>query len=389
MKILLVSGFLGAGKTTFIKEMAKNINLEFVVLENEYADIGIDGDFLDEKNLNVWEMSEGCICCSMKGDFKSSIKKIYFEINPEYLVIEPTGVGMLSSIIENIREINNNDIEILSPLTLIDITSFNEYLETFNNFFIDNLKNTGKVILTKLENYNPFDIENIKNEISKINNNLEIITDDYRTFPKEWFGEILNKSIDNIFSDLKKESYKLFNLNSNIDSVSKKIADKISLDLTVKSKMLITDLYSEMSKKTLLSKDFEDIERKSKFYETDIKKEILEKYKFKITNKIDYKEANKLYTSLGMAAGTMALGGIFKYVLQNHINIPFIVIICGAIVAFGVTYFSKPSADKRNLEKAVNEFLDKTKKEFIAWFDEIEKYYNKRVKDIINYFEEK
>ena len=201
MKILLVSGFLGAGKTTFIKEMAKNINLEFVVLENEYADIGVDGDFLDEKNLNVWEMSEGCICCSMKGDFKSSIKKIYFEINPEYLVIEPTGVGMLSSIIENIREINNNDIEILSPLTLIDITSFNEYLETFNNFFIDNLKNTGKVILTKLENYNPFDIENIKNEISKINNNLVIITDDYRTFPKEWFGEILNKNIDNKIID--------------------------------------------------------------------------------------------------------------------------------------------------------------------------------------------
>ena len=201
MKILLVSGFLGAGKTTFIKEMAKNINLEFVVLENEYADIGIDGDFLDEKNLNVWEMSEGCICCSMKGDFKSSIKKIYFEINPEYLVIEPTGVGMLSSIIENIKEINNNDIEILSPLTLIDVTSFNEYLETFNNFFIDNLKNTGKVILTKLENYNPFDIENIKNEISKINNNLEIIIDDYRTFSKEWFGEILNKNIDNKIID--------------------------------------------------------------------------------------------------------------------------------------------------------------------------------------------
>ena len=201
MKILLVSGFLGAGKTTFIKEMAKNINLEFVVLENEYADIGIDGDFLDEKNLNVWEMSEGCICCSMKGDFKSSIKKIYSEINPEYLVIEPTGVGMLSSIIENIREINNNDIEILSPLTLIDITSFNEYLETFNNFFTDNLKNTGKVILTKLENSNYFEIENIKNEILKINNNLEIIIDDYRTFSKEWFGEILNKNIDNKIID--------------------------------------------------------------------------------------------------------------------------------------------------------------------------------------------
>ena len=201
MKILLVSGFLGAGKTTFIKELAKNINLEFVVLENEYADIGVDKDFLNEKNLNVWEMSEGCICCSMKGDFKSSIKRIYSEINPEYLIIEPTGVGMLSSIIENIREINNNDIEILSPLTLIDVTSFNEYLKTFNSFFTDNLKNTGKVILTKLENSNYFEIENIKNEILKINNNLEIITDDYRNFQKEWFGEILNKSIDNKIID--------------------------------------------------------------------------------------------------------------------------------------------------------------------------------------------
>lgn len=201
MKILLVSGFLGAGKTTFIKELAKNINLEFVVLENEYADIGVDKDFLDEKNLNVWEMSEGCICCSMKGDFKSSTKRIYSEINPEYLVVEPTGVGMLSSIIENIREINNNDIEILSPITLIDITSFSEYLETFNSFFTDNLKNTGKVILTKLENSNYFEIENIKNEILKINNNLEIITDDYRNFQKEWFGEILNKSIDNKIID--------------------------------------------------------------------------------------------------------------------------------------------------------------------------------------------
>lgn len=201
MKILLVSGFLGAGKTTFIKEMAKNINLEFVVLENEYADIGVDGDFLGEKNLNIWEMSEGCICCSMKGDFKSSIKRIYSEINPEYLIIEPTGVGMLSSIIENIREIDNNDIEILSPITLIDITSFNEYLETFNNFFIDNLKNTEKVMLTKLENSSHFEIENIKNEILKINNNLEILTTDYRTFPKKWFGEILNKSIDNKIID--------------------------------------------------------------------------------------------------------------------------------------------------------------------------------------------
>ena len=232
MKILLVSGFLGAGKTTFIKELAKNINLEFVVLENEYADIGVDKDFLDEKNLNVWEMSEGCICCSMKGDFKSSIKRIYSEINPEYLVVEPTGVGMLSSIIENIREINNNDIEILSPLTLIDITSFNEYSETFNNFFIDNLKNTRKVLLTKLKNFNHFEIENIKNKILEINNNLEIIITDYRNFPKEWFADLLNKSIDNKIID------KNFSLKTHInlrtfskENVNLKTMDELGLFL--------------------------------------------------------------------------------------------------------------------------------------------------------------
>ena len=197
MKILLVSGFLGAGKTTFIKEMAKNINLEFVVLENEYADIGVDKDFLDEKNLDVWEMSEGCICCSMKGDFKSSIKRIYSEINPEYLLIEPTGLGMLSSIIENIKELNNEDIEILRPISLIDVTSFDEYLESFNNFFLDNLKNTGKVILTKLENISPFEIENIKNRILELNTDLEVEANDYRNFPKEWFAELLNRNLDN------------------------------------------------------------------------------------------------------------------------------------------------------------------------------------------------
>ena len=197
MKILLVSGFLGAGKTTFIKEMAKNINLEFVVLENEYADIGVDKDFLDEKNLDVWEMSEGCICCSMKGDFKSSIKRIYSEINPEYLLIEPTGLGMLSSIIENIKELNNEDIEILRPISLIDVTSFDEYLESFNNFFLDNLNNTGKVILTKLESIDPLEIENIKNRILELNADLEIETNDYRNYPKEWFAELLNRNLEN------------------------------------------------------------------------------------------------------------------------------------------------------------------------------------------------
>ncbi|WP_022819696.1 CobW family GTP-binding protein [Fusobacterium russii] len=198
MKVLITSGFLGAGKTTFIKHIAKNINMEFVVLENEYADVGIDKDFLDEANLNIWEMSEGCICCSMTGDFKNSIKKIYEQIEPEYLLIEPTGIGMLSSIIKNIQSIKDCKIKLLNPITMLDISCFDEYFENFKDYFIDNIKNTGKILLTKLENFGIDYIENIKKKILKINPNADIVSDDYRLLSNEFLSNIFNTDIQKI-----------------------------------------------------------------------------------------------------------------------------------------------------------------------------------------------
>lgn len=198
MKVLIISGFLGAGKTTFIKHIAKNINMEFVVLENEYADVGIDKDFLDETNLNIWEMSEGCICCSMTGDFKNSIKKIYEQIEPEYLLIEPTGIGMLSSIIKNIQSIKDCKIKLLNPITMLDISCFDEYFENFKDYFIDNIKNTGKILLTKLENFGIDYIENIKKKILEINPNADIVTGDYRLLSNEFLSNIFNTDIQKI-----------------------------------------------------------------------------------------------------------------------------------------------------------------------------------------------
>lgn len=195
MKILIISGFLGAGKTTFIKHIAKNINMEFVVLENEYADVGIDKDFLDDDNLNIWEMSEGCICCSMTGDFKNSIKRIYEKLEPEYLLIEPTGVGMLSSIIKNIQSIKNCELQILNPITMLDVSCFTEYLENFKDYFIDNIKNTGKILLTKLENSEIKDLEKIKKKIWEINPDVTVVSDDYRLLKKDFLSDIFNTDI--------------------------------------------------------------------------------------------------------------------------------------------------------------------------------------------------
>ena len=94
-------------KTTFIKEMAAKTGRDFVIMENEYGEAGIDSALLkQEKNINVWELTEGCVCCTMKADFASSVLTIANTLDPEYLIVEPTGVGMLSSIIQNIRQIS-------------------------------------------------------------------------------------------------------------------------------------------------------------------------------------------------------------------------------------------------------------------------------------------
>ena len=135
MRILVVSGFLGAGKTTFIKELARRTREDFSVMENEYGQVGIDGQLLAEKEmpesgeedagkLNIWELTEGCICCSMKSDFASSILTIANTIDPEYLIVEPTGVGMLSNVMNNIRLIQYERISLLSPITILDGNSF-------------------------------------------------------------------------------------------------------------------------------------------------------------------------------------------------------------------------------------------------------------------------
>ena len=133
MKILIVSGFLGAGKTTFIKALAKHTGKDFAILENEYGTAGIDADRLraeeGQSPVNIWEMTEGCICCSAKGDFSLSVLSIANTIDPEYLVIEPTGVGMLGNVLENVKKIEYQRISILSPVTIADIYSCRRYLK--------------------------------------------------------------------------------------------------------------------------------------------------------------------------------------------------------------------------------------------------------------------
>lgn len=193
MKILLVSGFLGAGKTTFIEKMTRKVKKDFVVLENEYGEVGIDGDLLKKDYDKVWEMTEGCICCSMKSDFANSVMTIANSMDPEILIVEPTGVGMLSSVMNNIKKVEYDRIQILEPVTIVDPMCIDLYKEEFQDIFIDQIKSSRMIIISKTEGLELDLIENAKKFIKDINPEADIFDGDYSRYDTSWWEGILEK----------------------------------------------------------------------------------------------------------------------------------------------------------------------------------------------------
>lgn len=207
MRILVVSGFLGAGKTTFIKELARRTREDFSVMENEYGQVGIDGQLLAEKEmpesgeedagkLNIWELTEGCICCSMKSDFASSILTIANTIDPEYLIVEPTGVGMLSNVMNNIRLIQYERISLLSPITILDGNSFERYCREFPDIYRDQIASAGCVLVSKMEGADRQTLEQLEQSIRQINPDAEIFTTHYSANPNSWWESLLSCPAD-------------------------------------------------------------------------------------------------------------------------------------------------------------------------------------------------
>ena len=124
MKVIVISGFLGAGKTTFIKTMVRRTGKSFCILENEYAGSSVDTTVLEgEDDINVWEMTEGCICCTMKSSFANKIMNISQLLDPDYLIVEATGIGYLSRIISNIQTVEYERIRLMQAVTVVDAAS--------------------------------------------------------------------------------------------------------------------------------------------------------------------------------------------------------------------------------------------------------------------------
>ena len=195
MKILIISGFLGAGKTTFIQSLVKETGKDFAILENEYGAENIDSQRFDDRKINIWELTENCICCSGKADLANSVLTIANAIDPEYLIIEPTGVGKLSNIITNLQKIQYEKISILSPITIVDINSVHQYSKEYADLYLDQIENSGTLILSKSENVSNDEKQEVKNYLRTINKSCTIFTEHYSSFENTDWLNLLNKDL--------------------------------------------------------------------------------------------------------------------------------------------------------------------------------------------------
>lgn len=215
MKILVVSGFLGAGKTTFIEKMTNKLKRDFVILENEYGEVGIDGDLLKKDYDKIWEMTEGCICCSMKSNFANSVMTIANSLDPEVLIVEPTGVGMLSSVLDNIKKVQYDRIKILEPVTIVDPNCIDKYSKEFEEIFVDQIKSSKFVVVSKTSNMTKEEIKRARDSILKINPKAIVNTEEFSSYDDIWWEEILELKWDDEI-DYKDTSA----LRSNIDNIA-------------------------------------------------------------------------------------------------------------------------------------------------------------------------
>ncbi|MCH3999629.1 MAG: GTP-binding protein [Lachnospiraceae bacterium] len=202
-KIDIVSGFLGAGKTTLIKKLLKEAlaGTQVVLIENEFGEIGIDGGFLKESGIKIREMNAGCICCSLVGDFGKSLKEVMEQYHPDRILIEPSGVGKLSDVC---RAVNNaavgTDMEMNSAVAVVDATKAKMYIRNFGEFFLNQIENAGTILLTRTDKASKEQIDEAVKLLREHNSKATIIT----TPLAELDGKVVLDTIEGN-NDLQKE----------------------------------------------------------------------------------------------------------------------------------------------------------------------------------------
>lgn len=179
-KIDIVSGFLGAGKTTFIKKLIAEAyqGEKLVLIENEFGEISIDGGFLKDSGVQISEMSSGCICCSLVGDFGQALEDVQKQFNPDRILIEPSGVGKLSDVIRAVENVTEKDpaLQLNSYVTVADVTKCKVYMKNFGEFFNNQVESAGTIVLSRTQKASAEKVEAAVELLREHNPNATIIT---------------------------------------------------------------------------------------------------------------------------------------------------------------------------------------------------------------------
>ena len=176
-KIDIISGFLGAGKTTLIKKLIAEAfeGEKLVLIENEFGEIGIDGGFLKEAGIQITEMNSGCICCSLVGDFGEALKEVLTKYSPDRVIIEPSGVGKLSDVIKAVKNIGD-EVQINSTATVVDASKCKMYMKNYGEFYNNQIEYSGTVILSRTQNVSADKLDACLKMIREKNEEASIIT---------------------------------------------------------------------------------------------------------------------------------------------------------------------------------------------------------------------
>lgn len=203
-KIDVISGFLGAGKTTFIKKLLEEAiaGEQVVLIENEFGEIGIDGGFLKDSGIEIREMNSGCICCSLVGDFGKSLEEVITKYQPQRVIIEPSGVGKLSDVMKAVRDVASSlDVELNSSVTVVDVKKCKMYMKNFGEFFNNQIEYAGNIVLSRTDIADQEKVEAAVALIREHNAQATVITTPIDRLSGEQLLEIIEKP-DTMLADL-------------------------------------------------------------------------------------------------------------------------------------------------------------------------------------------
>ena len=210
-KIDIISGFLGAGKTTLIKKLIQEAfsNEQVVLIENEFGEIGVDGAFLKDAGVRVNELNAGCICCSLVGDFSKALKQVINDYKPDRVLIEPSGVGKLSDVIKAVQKAGT-EVEIImnSSTTVVDVTKAKMYIKNFGEFFLNQIEAAGTIVLSRTQNVSQDKMNEVVSLIRDHNKEARLVTTPWDEINGHVILEAIEHSsnIEDIMNTFKYES---------------------------------------------------------------------------------------------------------------------------------------------------------------------------------------